>query len=162
MQIHYLADHLHFAPILARWHYEEWRDLLPQWSYEEALADLQSHTGRACIPTTFVALADGQLLGSASLILDDLEAACNLSPWMASVFVRPEQRGKGVGKKLVARVVAEARQLQVPTLYLFTAGQEEYYRKLSWSFYQRADCGGHEVTIMCRQLAHDSESTKAR
>jgi len=162
MRIDYLADHLHFAPILARWHYDEWRDLLPQWSYEEALAELQSHTGRACIPTTFVALAGEQLLGSASLILDDFEAVRNLSPWMASVFVMPEQRSKGIGSKLVERVVAEARQLQVSTLYLFTAGQEDYYRKLGWAFYQRADCAGHEVTIMCRQLANDSESTKSR
>ena len=162
MQIDYLADHLHFAPLLARWHYDEWRDLLPQWSHEEAMAELRSHTGRACIPTTFVALVDGQLAGSASLILDDFEATRNLSPWMASVFVMPEQRGKGIGRKLVERVVAEARQLQVPTLYLFTAGQEDYYRKLSWLFYQRADCAGHEVTIMCRQLASDSESAKSR
>ena len=159
MQIDYLADHLHFAPILARWHYDEWRDLLPQWSYEEAMTELRSHTGRACIPTTFVAIDDEQLVGSASLILDDFEAARNLSPWMASVFVTPEQRGKGIGRKLVERVVAEAGQLQVPTLYLFTAGQEEYYRKLGWSFYQRADCSGHAVTIMCRQFARDFEST---
>jgi len=159
MQIDYLADHLHFAPILARWHYDEWRDLLPQWSYDEAMTELRRHTGRACIPTTFVAIDDEQLVGSASLILDDFEAARNLSPWMASVFVRPEQRGKGIGSKLVERVVAEARQLLVPTLYLFTAGQEEYYRKLNWSFYQHADCSGHEVTIMWRQLAHGFEST---
>jgi len=155
MQIDYLADHLHFAPMLARWHYDEWRDLLPQWSYEEALAELQSHAGRACIPTTVVAIADEQLHGSASLILEDLEVVRHLSPWMASVFVMPEQRGKGIGRKLVERVVAEARQLQVPKLYLFTAGPEEYYRKLSWAFYQRADCAGHEVAIMYRQLTSD-------
>jgi GNAT superfamily N-acetyltransferase len=161
MQIDYLADHLHFAPMLARWHYDEWRDLLPQWSYAEALADLQSHTGRACIPTTFVAIAGEQLLGSASLILEDLDVTRHLAPWMASVFVAPERRGKGIGRKLVERVVAVAGQLQVPTLYLFTADQEEYYRKLGWSFYQRADCSGHEVTIMCRQLANAFDSTKS-
>lgn len=162
MRIDYLADHLHFAPILARWHYDEWRDLLPQWSHEEAINELRSHTGHTCIPTTFVALIDGQVVGSASLILDDFEATRHLSPWMASVFVKPEQRSKGIGRKLVDRIVAEARRLQVPTLYLFTAGQEDYYYKLGWAFYQDADCCGHAVTIMCRQLANNAESTKSK
>lgn len=158
MQIEYLADHLHFAPALARWHYDEWRELLPQWSYEEALTELQSHTGRACIPTTFVALAGHQLLGSASLIVDDLEISRHLTPWLASVFVIPEQRGKGVGKKLVERVAAEAKQLNVATLYLFTGGQEGFYRKLGWTVLQPGDCYGHAITIMRRQLADDAET----
>ena len=162
MRIDYLADHLYFAPVLARWHYDEWRDLLPQWSYDEAMTDLQSHTGRACIPTTFVALIDEKVVGSASLILDDFEAVRHLSPWMASVFVIPEQRGKGIGRTLVERVVAEARHLQVPKLYLFTAGQKGYYDKLGWAFYQDADCCGHAVTIMCRRLAETGEGTNSK
>lgn len=162
MQIDYLADHLHLAPTLAQWHYDEWRDLLPRWSYEEALADLQSHTGHACIPTTFVALEGSQLLGSASLILDDFEAAGHLSPWLASVFVTPEQRGKGIGSKLVTRAMLEARQLQIPKLYLFTAGQAAYYRQFGWSFYRQADCYGREVTIMDCVLANILEKTKSQ
>lgn len=149
MQIDYLADHLHFAPMLARWHYDEWRELLPQWSYAEALADLQSHTRRGCIPTTFVAVEGGQLVGSVSLLTTDIENWQHLSPWLASLFVIPAQRGKGVGSKLVARVIAEAKRLQAAKLYLFTAEQEDFYRKLNWSVHERVDFHGHAVTVMC-------------
>src|SRR5947209_3299252 len=109
MRIDYLADHLELAPLLASWHYEEWSALLPEWSLEQALADLQTHTGRCQIPTTFVALEGGRPVGSASLLATDLDGWQHLSPWLASVFVLAEFRGQGFGRQLVERVVEEAR-----------------------------------------------------
>jgi hypothetical protein len=56
MRIDYLADHLEMAALLAAWHYQEWKALLPNWSHAQALAELQRHTGRRQIPTTLVAI----------------------------------------------------------------------------------------------------------
>ena len=113
MQIEYLADHMEAAPLLASWHYQEWRSLLPTWSHAEALAELQSHTERLKIPTTFVAWEDNRPLGSASLLKSDLDGREHLSPWIASVFVHPEYRNRGLGRQLVMRAVAEARAIGV-------------------------------------------------
>ena len=63
MQIEYLTDHLNLASLLAAWHYREWASLLPDWSLEEALRELQSHTGRRQIPTTLVAVEQGRPFG---------------------------------------------------------------------------------------------------
>jgi predicted N-acetyltransferase YhbS len=148
MEIHYLADHLELAPLLAGWHHQEWADLLPGWTRQRAEIELQSHTGRRQIPTTFVAIENGRPLGSASLLESDLEGWEHLRPWVASVFVAPPFRGEGLGSRLVQRAVAEATALQVPTIYLFTAGQTAFYEKLGWEPWQQTAHHGRPVTIM--------------
>jgi N-acetylglutamate synthase-like GNAT family acetyltransferase len=150
MPIEYLADHPGAAPLLAAWHYGEWKELLPDWTLERALTELQSHTGRRQIPTTFVAVEQGQVVGSASLLADDLDGWEHLTPWVASVYVLGEWRGRGLGRLLVGRAVEEARALGVPKVYLFTAGQEGYYARLGWSEFARARHHRHEVVIMRR------------
>lgn len=148
MRIDYLADHLELAPLLAAWHYREWMALLPDWTLEQAADELRSHVGRRQIPTTFVAVECGQPLGSASLLEADLDRWEHLSPWLASVYVVPECRGRGLGRLLVMRAVDEARALGVPALYLFTAGQEAYYHRLGWSPLERVTHHQQDVVIM--------------
>ena len=153
MQIDYLADNLELAPLLAQWHHREWAALMPEWSLSQALAELQSHTGRCRIPTTFIALEEGQLLGSASLLDMDLDGVEHLSPWLASVYVIPERRGQGIGRQLVARAVEEARALAVPIIYLYTAGQQGYYERLGWEPLERVRHYQTEVVIMQQRMA---------
>src|SRR4051812_8457835 len=148
MHIDYLADYPQHAPVLAAWHHAEWHDLLPGWTCEEALTELRRHTGRRQIPTTFVALDGDDLLGSASLLEADLDGWDHLSPWLASVYVVPHARGRGVGRELVARVVAEAAALGVGVLHLWTAGQQAWYSRLGWSPLHYTRHGEHDVTIM--------------
>jgi len=150
MRIDYLADHPDAAPLLAAWHHDEWRDLLPGWTLEQALAELRSHTGRRQIPTTFVAIEEDRLVGSASLLTADLDEWEHLTPWVASVYVVPDCRGRGVGRRLLARSVEEAHALGVDTVYLFTAGQEGYYARLGWAPLARARHHSHDVVIMRR------------
>src|SRR5262249_51069057 len=140
MPIDYLADHPELAALLASWHVGEWADLLPGWTLAEAEAELRAHGGRRCIPTTFVALGEGRPVGSASLLVSDLEGWERLSPWLASVYVVPERRGRGVGGRLVRRVVEEAQTLGQPNLYLWTAGQRAYYERLGWVVLEQAKC----------------------
>ena len=87
MRIDYLSEHPELAPTLAAWHHAEWACLLPGWTLPSALADLQTHIGRRQIPTTFVALAAGQPVGSASLLERDLDGWEPLRPgWRASLL----------------------------------------------------------------------------
>jgi len=151
MQIAYLADHLHLAPVLAGWHYQEWHALMPEWSLAQALADLQGHTGRLQIPTTLLALENGEAVGSASLLEADLPGWEQLTPWLASVYIVPMYRRLGIGKLLVARALEEARALGVQTVYLFTAGQQAYYERLGWAPLHRVKHHQTDVVIMHRK-----------
>jgi predicted N-acetyltransferase YhbS len=149
-RIDYLADHPAAAPLLADWHHREWADLLPGWSLAQALAELRTHMGRRQIPTTLVAIEGDRVIGSASLVVADLDGWEQLTPWLASLYVLPERRGRGVGRRLVARVVDEAAALGVPTVYLWTAGQQAYYARMGWRVAAAVVCSGRAVAIMRR------------
>lgn len=151
-----LADHMALAPRLARWHAEEWADLIVGWDYPTALRELESHTNRDAIPMTMVALDGDDLLGSVSLIVEDLVGWEHLGPWLASVFVAPAARSRGVGTALVAHATGVARRLRVPRLHLFTEGQTDFYRRLGWQDLAPATSRGHPVTVMCLDLREPS------
>jgi GNAT superfamily N-acetyltransferase len=164
-QIAYLADHPECIPALAEWHHAQWSYLSPGDSVERRTAMLHTHLGRKQIPTTFVALEGPTLIGSASLIAHDMDTRMSLSPWLASVYVVPEQRRRGVGTALVARVVQEARALDVETLYLYTPDKEAFYARRGWSVVERVTYRGYQVVVMALQVAarhptaHNGRST---
>jgi predicted N-acetyltransferase YhbS len=146
-----LADHLEALPHLAAWHHAEWGFLHPGGKVSEVAEELRGHLGRERIPTTFVALVDGEAVGSASLVEHDLPERPDLGPWLASLYVAPEHRRQGIGAALAERVVEEAAQLGVPTLYLFTFDREDYYARLGWQRLAPESCRGHPVVVMTRQ-----------
>jgi hypothetical protein len=47
------------------------------------------------MPRTFILLADGEPVGTASLAAHDLDERPDLTPWLAGVFVDPHTRGQG-------------------------------------------------------------------
>lgn len=155
MEIDYLVDHPEFIPALARWHHAQWSDLSPEGTIEHRMEELRAHV-RGGVPTTVVAHEDGVLLGSASLVESDMDTRPDLAPWLASVFVAPEHRRRGIGSVLVERVVDEARALGVDTLHLFTMDQEPLYARLGWSVLERGRYRDHDVVVMHRRLGPSS------
>ena len=112
----------------------------------------QERITRRGIPTSFVAVSGDGPVGTASLTTHDLEARQDLSPWLASVYVRPESRGKGLGAALVSRAVEEAVNLGVGVLYLFTFDKQDYYTRLGRTQVEENIYQGTPVTVMGRSL----------
>jgi len=153
LSLAYLADFPEATGQLAEWHCAEWSHLLPEWSVAEAAAELATHTGRRGAPTTVVALVDGRLAGSASLLIEDMPGTEEWSPWLGSVFVAAEHRGRGVGAALVDRIVADAAALGFPTLHLFTTEAEGWYLPKGWMVRRRLAFRGHPGVVMALDLA---------
>jgi predicted N-acetyltransferase YhbS len=148
MKIEYLADHPDAVPILARWQHREWGGLRPGDTLEARRARLEAQMNRDRIPLTVVALDDATVLGSASLIAEDMDTRPELTPWLASVFVDPAKRRRGIAGQLVRRIVVEAARLEVPLLYLYTVHSERLYARLGWTFQERTTYHDQEVVIM--------------
>jgi len=137
---------------LARWHHRQWADLYPDESEQDCVAELRRSLGTSLLPSTFVALDGGRLLGSASLVVSDMSTHPEFSPWVASVYVAAEQRGKGVGAALIRHLVVTAREAGIEVLYLFTPLSEDFYRQLGWKLLQSERYQGVEVSIMVYPL----------
>lgn len=148
LHIAYLCDHPAEAPRLARWHYRQWRDLLPDWSEAAALAELQTHTRRTHLPTTLLAFAAGELCGSVSLLVSDHALLPQYTPWLASLYVDAPWRGRGIGLALVQALVAEARALGIARLYLYTEDARRWYERQGWVWLDSAVLDGHPVDIL--------------
>ncbi len=149
VRIEYLADHPEMIPTLASWHYEQWGYLNPGCTVERYVASLESQVGCKQVPSGFVALSENNApLGSASLVTFDMDTKMELSPWLASVFVAPEYREKGIGSALVRRVMEEARDIGIEVLYLFTPDRESFYARLGWTVLERTVYRGESVVIM--------------
>ena len=149
-RIEYLADHLSVIPLLAEWQHREWSHFRPNDTVADRAQRLHASARREGHPLTLVALADGELLGSASLVPCDMEIRQDLTPWLADVYVSPVHRRHGTGAALVRRVVQEAARLSAPSLYLFTTSKENerFYVNLGWSVRERVDYLGKLRVIM--------------
>lgn len=143
-----LVEHMAMVPTLARWHWEEWENEDPLGAPENWAERLALHIRRDGIPTTFVALSAGQLLGSASLVEHDLPPRQDLTPWLAGVYVHPSWRRHGVGGALARHAVAFAAALAIPRLYLHTSTAEHLYASLGWAVLDHCRYAGQEMTIM--------------
>jgi predicted N-acetyltransferase YhbS len=154
MQIRHLADCPAVIPQLARWLYDEWGRLLPGASVERGIARLQERIHRDRVPLTFVAFEGESAVGTVSLIDCDMDTRADLSPWLASLYVQPEQRRRGIGASLVEAVVSEARKLGIKTLFLFTDSSEALYARLGWQKMESCIYRGRDVVIMRKSSAN--------
>lgn len=152
VELGFLADYPEYVQQLAVWHHEAFARLNPSASIEQRVEKLRSRMGRRGVPTTVVALLDGALVGSASLVEQDMDGREEFSPWIASVYVRPELRRRGVGTQLMRHVEAIARDLGIDCLYLFTPNMWPFYETLGWAVLEEAVYRGRPTTIMVKAI----------
>lgn len=158
LEIEAFTGHRHLAHALAAWHHDEWGHLYdPEvWNLAVAVREFETMAEPGSVDRTWVAF-DGPsrevaaVLGSVSLIAtDDLQGYEHLTPWLASMFVVPSARGRGVASALVDALLRNARADGHATVYLFTSGQEQFWLGRGWVVLDRVQAEGHPATVMAR------------
>ena len=152
MNIANLTDYPQSIQQIAEWHYREWHELYPEKMLSDFERDLEESLNSETIPQTWLLIDADEICGTASLLKHDMTTNIELSPWLANIFIRPDKRGMGLGKYLVAAVMREAAMLRIPTLYLFTEDQRAFYEKLGWSLLKNQIYQGKAVAIMRADL----------
>ncbi len=152
MQIEYLSDYPDYISQVADLLHREFSYLNPAATLDGRIDILQHQLNKDAIPMTFIALADTELLASASLVEHDMDTHPELWPWLASVAVYPQHRRQGIGSNLVIHAEGEAKRIGVERLYLFTPDMEAFYKSLGWAVLQKEDYRGTPVTIMSKDL----------
>lgn len=143
-----LADAPEHLYQLADWHHHEWASLNPGRSLEQRIESMQAFFNASLVPSLFISLHEGQLAGSASIVHCDMDTRPEFSPWLASVYIKPELRRRGLGSALVKATLNEARKGGLSELYLFTPDQLSFYQTLGWQFLERTRYHGHWVSVM--------------
>jgi GNAT superfamily N-acetyltransferase len=139
------------AAELARLHALEWQHLYHEWNEKKALEEFGAQKTDGTLPATLVLREGGRMVGSVSVVDNDCEARTDLNPWLASLYVMPEQRGHGHGNRMVAAALDLARRNGVEFLHVFTESAENIFRKHGFSHFADAETKGGPVTILRRQ-----------
>ena len=148
-QISRLCDFPSFAPALAAAHAREWGHLYDGWDEPAALTDFRQERPGGDPPITWVIhRGSDTLLGSVSVVWDDLPGHPDLNPWLASLLVFPKFRGRGLGKLLVRHALDFLAAHRHPHAYLFTEDQVAFFSKLQFAVHAKTPAQGNEVTIM--------------
>ena len=158
MQLINLKLHPQAIPEIAQWHFDEWHALFPERTLADFAAELAESLQSNDIPQTWLLLDEQQnVCGTGSLLLRDMNTNHQLSPWLANIYLRPENRGQGLGRALVLQLMQQARERGVSVLYLFTEDQQSFYEKLGWQLHHRELYEGEWVSVMqCMLLPETS------
>lgn len=149
MRIQYLIDRpADDVAVVAGWFMQQWG---PE-NVEAWLPLIGGMLTRGALPTTFVAVDNDRVIGTASLVSAGQEGLPEYSPWLASVHVPPGEQGRGVCAALIRRVEAEARALGFPRLYFQTPGGVEPYQQLGWHWVGSTIGGNRPAKVLARDL----------
>jgi GNAT superfamily N-acetyltransferase len=165
VRIERITERTDLIEVVARWQFDTWGHLEPGDSLAARIADLgRQAANREQIPATFVALEGIEPLGCASVLQQDMEVfrasprQRDLTPWLASIYVRPGMRGRGVATALVRHVMAQMAARGIPRLYLFTRGARGLYEKIGWQVIGTDHYKGLDMTIMAVDLTPDASA----
>lgn len=161
MRVVLLAEVPHFIPLIAGWMFEEWWKNPPSNTVETVIARLGECLNTDRIDMTFVCLEGSGPIGTASLIQCDMDTRRDLSPWLASLYVDPKQRGRGAGKLLVRSVLRHANRIGFSEIHLYTVNAAAFYRSLGWQEISREFYEGKPAVIFRKATGHAGHADSA-
>lgn len=135
-----IANHLECLDTVVQWHRGEWGD---DWANQ-----VRQSTSVEGLPATYVALVDGEPIGTVMLTYIDMITRKDISPWLAGLYVKPIFRLRGIGTELAKYAMGKADNMGIKTLWLYTARSRSLYAALGWKYVGEDNYDGERVTIM--------------
>ena len=148
LRIRQLGDTDPALATVACWLHEEWGHLQPDASPALIMERLAERCGRGLVPSLYLASAGDYPLGTVSLVGLDMPLRPLLSPWLASLWVLPAWRRRGVGTRLLAHAENRAAAVGLSPLYLFTENRQPFYARRGWQSWEQLVYRGLRVTVM--------------
>ena len=110
---------------LGRWHHEQWAELNPGLTLKRRFFRMKAYLNSDFIPTSWLAFSEGKAVGSAAVVNNDMDIRPEYSPWLASVFVLPGYRGRGIGTLLIRHAMKHSAEAGEWPVYLFTPDRQD-------------------------------------
>jgi predicted N-acetyltransferase YhbS len=144
MQILPIADCEQHLDTAARWIWEEWKE-----TSGLTLAQTRSQlTERSTCPPTLVAVVALELLGVIAFRRVKYRGREPLSLFINSLFVRPSDRGRGIGTALLSAALGRVGT-EDPAVHVYT-GVRAWYEARGFAVVDEEPDGAN--VVMCRKL----------
>ena len=150
VQIALLADHPDLIPAVG---HLRWQD----WGHEPEPTELSwwvdvtaRESGRTDLPVTFVAIdAAGSAAGAVGLGRFEPPERRDRSPWVMGMIVRPELRGRGIGRLLLDALCARVADDGYERLWVATGDYAVgFYQACGWTVAERFRRPHEEVIVL--------------
>ena len=152
MRIVYLSEIPEVISEASELLYNEFKRFVSGRNIKDIEKSLKERTNTNRLPLALTMMKNNEFIGIVSLKIFDLAGYENYSPWLASLYVKPEHRNKGCGKKLIYRLIDEAVKLNYKELYLYTDLYEKIYQNCGWKKIKSETHKTIPITIMRREL----------
>jgi len=160
LQIKNLADCPEIIPLVAWWHINTWREMY----LSVGVHNVEENTRlmidecanyrekKSSLPVYFVGFLGDTPVCTAGIEEDDMPGHNHpkeFRPWLMVVYVLPEYRGGGYGRKIIDFTLHYAAEQQFQEMYLFTPTKESFYIHLGWKTLYHVDyCGDKDCAVM--------------
>jgi GNAT superfamily N-acetyltransferase len=134
-----LADDVQHVEEASRFIWEEWHKASGS-KLEDTVYGSMHCLNKDRVPQMYIAKHGDDLVGVASVWNNDLASRQDLSPWLATVYVKEEYRNIGIGRLLQAKCIQAAKELGYGKMYLIT-DLVGYYERFGWVFLGMAPTG---------------------
>ena len=79
----------------------------------------------------YLLVNDEKIIGCCGLVKNDVLTQENRYPWVTSLYIDKNYRGRNYGQLLMNHIIHRAQLLGYPTIYL-EAEKTDYYRRQGW------------------------------
>lgn len=150
VQIGLLADHPDLIPAVGQLRWQEWGHD-PEPTELEWWVDVTAReSGRLDLPVTLVAIdRAGSAAGAVGLGRFEPDERRDRSPWAMGMIVRPELRGAGIGRLLLAALRVLAAEHDYERLWVATEDMAVgFYQACGWTLVETFDRSGETVHVL--------------
>lgn len=117
-----------------------------------ARAELSERLRRDGLPLGIVALRDETVLGTCALTVSSGGLFTERSPWVGGLVVTPEERRRGVARRLLLRAKKEARRLGHKRLHALTDTARGLFEAEGWMLLDTVHLAGKPHAIYMTPL----------
>ncbi len=146
ININNLTKNLEASEKVLSWLYSEWGDMdILHYIRNISQNNLNFSTN---LPQVFVASIDGKVVGTISLLDNDMNIRPKLNPWIGCLYVEKRSRKFGIGSKLFKYAENYAKKNGIKKIYLFTSKIQKIAYRHNWSDVEKVLFEEEVVSIM--------------
>lgn len=146
LRVEPLAAHPEVLDELRAWFEAQWPSYYGVDGPGDAMRDLLAYSHTDGLPFGVVALAGDTVCGVAALKADSIASHQHLSPWAAAGMVRPDLRGRGIGRELLLALEQRASEMGFDRIYCGTSTAQGLLQRCGWRL---LECITHEGESLC-------------
>jgi GNAT superfamily N-acetyltransferase len=148
-----LAEHPELVTEAVDIAWREWGHSMPESERERWLREAERDSRlHAPMSAAFIAVDAGRAVGVVQLHEFEIDAIRDRSPWVCGMVVRPEYRGMGVGRRLIAALEQFAAANAISQLWVFTEDAAGFYERCGWLRHGEAVEHGEPGVVLTRLL----------